>query len=217
MKKLVSVFTVLLLVLSCLSACSAGVQETIPTQVQKTEAAPKDAKDADYLYDWLTEHGTLVGGTCLQYSETNSKGVRFSLCYDTNRTGNSRWYVTYKTEHISGYTIETKLILFWEKNKTPADITVSGFGSYTDYYRSMEYSHNSKAFTNNSPVETEDFYGSTVNIDNAEKDLIAEIQTMNTICEENAQKSLCFILDWLKESFCSTAKMTMSDFGYDSY
>ena len=199
MKKTISIIFVLILITSSMTACVG---------------APKDA---DYLYNWLTEHGTLVSGTRLQYSGTNSEGERFFLCYDTNRTENRKWYVTYETEHILGYKIETELVLFCEDSKTSMYITAWGRDNYSEYHRIREYSHKPKVFTKNSPIEYEDSYGSTVHVPDAEKNLISEVSALDTICSKNAQKNLCTILDWLKESFCPTAKMKMSDFGYDNY
>ena len=206
MKKTISIIAIFLLSIFVLSACDIG-----------SISLGEKPKDADYLYEWLTEHGTLVSGTRLQYFGTNSKGERFSLCYDTNLSEKSRWYVTYETEHILGYKIETKLFLFSEDSKTYAHITTSGIGDYSDYYRSMEYSHKPKSFTKNSPIEQGELSGSTVHVPDSDNELVRQIHDMNTICENNAQKSLCQVLDWLKESFCSTAKMKMSDFGYGSY
>lgn len=179
--------------------------------------AANQTRNEDYLYDWLTEHGTLVEGTCLKYSEITSKGDRFSLCYDTNRTENRRWYVTYETEHILGYTIKTELILFWDNEKAPVYITVSGCDSFADYYRSMEYSHRPAVFTKNSPIERGEISGSMIHVPDSDKELVRQILDMSAICENNASKNLCLILDWLKDSFCPTAKMSMSNFGYNNY
>lgn len=214
MKKFVSLIAVLLIVSSCLVACSKTPKETVSPTAQETEATPKDA---DYLYDWLTEHGTLVGGTCLQYSGTDASGTKFTLCYDTSYVDKLRWYVQYTTTDASGRTIVTQLFLFCDDANAMSRISVYGYGTFDDYYRGMEYSHKPKTFTKNSPIEHEDSYGSTVNINKVGKDVIAEVHKMNTICEDNAQKNLCLILDWLKDSLCTTASMKMSDFGYDRY
>ena len=206
MKKKFYIIFIFLLCTLILSSCDIG-----------SISLGEKPKDADYLYDWLAENGNLVGGTCLQYSGTNAKGDRFSLCYDTDLPEKSRWYVSYETEHIFGYKIETKLFLFSESKKTYVYISASGRGDYSDYYRSMEYSHNPKSFTKNSPIERGELSGSTVHVPDSDKSLVQEIIALNTICEDNAQKNLCTILDWLEASVCQTANMEMSDFGYDKY
>ena len=174
-----------------------------------------EPKDAEYLYDWLTEHGTLVGGTCLQYSSTDESGIKFTLCYDTV-LGNS-FYVNYATKDNYGRTITTKLFLFADGKEAYSHISVYGIGKYSDYYRSLEYSHNPAIFTKNSPIERGELSGSTVHVPDSEKALVKEILELNTICEDLAQKNLCAILDWMKESFCQTSNMTMTDFGYNNY
>ena len=210
MKKYVSLVMVILLVISCLTACG--------------KSKGKDAdKGADYLYDWLTEHGTLVdGGTCLQYSEIAANGAEIALYHSTP----DEWYVTYKVLDDSGYTVVTRLTLFGNASKAHANITVSGFGDFDAYWRCMEYFHNPKRFTRNSPIEQGAFSGSEVRVDvsvNAQgnytivDELASEMLMMNSKCEELAHERLCFILDWLKDSFCPTANMTMSDFGYNNY
>lgn len=175
------------------------------------------SKDADYLYDWLLEHGTLVDGTCLQYSETDKSGAKFMLCYDTNYVDKLRWQVQHSTTDSSGRTIITTLFLFSAGKEASSHISVYGLGEYDDYYRSLEYYHNPAIFTKNSPIEQGELSGSTVHVPDSEKALIKEILTLNTICENRAQKSLCLILDWLENTFCPAANMNMSDFGYDNY
>lgn len=199
MKKTISIIAILILTSSLMTACISN------------------SKGADYLYDWLLEHGTLVDGTCLQYSETDKSGAMITLCYDTNYADKFRWHVQRSTTDSSGRTIITTLYLFYDSNKSPSAISVCGSGPFEDYYRTLEYFHNPVNFTRNSPIEIGDFGGSTVNIDNAGPDLTSEIIEMNIICKDNTQASLCLILDWLKDSFCPTADMTMSDFGYDNY
>ena len=199
MKRILSIIIILILISSLITACGSS------------------PKDADYLYDWLLEHGTLVEGTRLQYSDTDKSGAKFTLCYDTNYVDKLRWQVQHSTTDSSGRTIITTLYLFYNSNKSLSVISVCGSGAFEDYYRLLDYFHNPAKFTRNSPIEIGDFSGSTVNIDNAESNLIAEITEMNNICEDNTQTSLCLILDWLKDSFCPTANMTMSDFGYDNY
>jgi hypothetical protein len=226
MKKFVSLIAVLLLVVFCLSACSENPQETGTLPIQETEASPKDA---DYLYNWLTEHGTLVGGTCLQYSATDSSGIKFTLCYDTNYVEKLRWQVQYITSDDSGRTINTQLFLFYDGSKTPVNISVDGSGCFYGYSRYMEYSINPQNFTNNSPIDMGNCDGSTVvrdvfipgqgstTVTDNKEGLQAELDTMDRICKDRAQKSLCVILDWLENTFCPTANMTMADFGYEKY
>ena len=187
------------------------------------------AKDDNYLYDWMANNGTLIDGTYLQYSETDTNGTTFSLRYDPNLTENRRWYVACTHVSSSGYTIATTLILFWEKPNTPVSISVFGSGRFDGYRRSLEYSHNSNEFTSNSPIKKERYSGDTVvkdifiagqgptTITDKTEGLQAELDNMDRICSTNAQKSLCLILDWLKNSFCSEANMKMSDFGYENY
>lgn len=199
MKKLFSIIAILILVFSLMTACGVG------------------PKDKDYLYGWLTEHGTLVGGTCLQYSKTDVNGDRFILCYDTNYVEKLRWQVQYSTKDTSGRTIITTLFLFNDSDKSLAHISVYGSGVFDDYHRTLEYFHDPAMFTKNSPIDIGELSGSTVHVPDSEEALIKEVLTLNTICEDHAQKSLCLVLDWLKESFCHTAKMSISDFGYDNY
>ena len=199
MKKIISIITIIILVSSFMTACTSP------------------PKDADYLYEWLSEHGTLVDGTCLQYSGTDENGAKFLLCYDTNYVDNLRWRVEYSTIDILGHTINTQLFLFYDDTKAVSRIYVYGSGTFDDYYCGREYSHKPEKFTKNSPIEEEDYLGSTVNINEVGKDVLSEIYNMNTVCESCAQKNLCMILDWLKNSFCPTAKMSMSDFGYKNY
>lgn len=199
MKKIISIIAILILVSSFMTACFSG------------------PKDTDYLYGWLSEHGTLVDGTCLQYSGTDKNGTKFSLCYDTSYVEKLRWHVHYSTKDTSGRTIITTLFLFNDSDKSLAHISVYGSGAFDDYYRTLEYFHNPAIFTINSPIEHGELDGSTVHVPDSGEALIKEILTLNDICEDRAQKSLCLILDWLKNSFCTTAKMSMSDFGYDNY
>lgn len=218
MKKITSIIAILLLAFSLFSACN-NVQQTVGDT----------PKDADYLYDWLTEHGTLVGGTCLQYSETDANGDRFILCYDTNYVEKLRWQVQYTTKDASGRTINTQLFLFYVGNNSPAEISVHGTGEFDGYYRYMEYSINPQKFTNNSPIAMGNCDGSTVVRDvfiagqgpttvvDDKEGLQDELDTMDRECEDLAQENLCLTLDWLKDSLCPTANMKMSDFGYDKY
>lgn len=211
MKKLIAVIVILILVSSLMTACS------------------DNSKDSDYLYDWLTEHGTLVDGTCLQYAEIGTDGARFALCYDTNYGDNREWYVKYIVTDNTNRTVETQLTLFWDGSITPVWITVYGSDDFDDYYRCMEYFHTANKFTPNSPIERGDFSGSTVvrdifvagqgptTITDDTEGLPDELDKMDRECETHAQESLCLILDWLKNSFCPLAKMRMSDFGYKSY
>jgi hypothetical protein len=218
MKKAISIFAVFLLVFATLSACDIGNNKPV-----------EEPKDADYLYDWLTEHGTLVDGTRLQYSETDATGVNFSLCYDTNYVDSHKWYVLYTANDDAGRTVTTRLTLFWRDSNTPAEITVTGSGDFDGYYRSMEFSHDPQRFTNNSPIDIGNYDGSTVVRDvfiagqgpatvvDDKEGLQDELDTMDSNCKNLAHGSLCAILDWLKESFGPTANMTMSNFGYDKY
>lgn len=214
MKKFVSLIAVLLLVVFCLAACSENPQETGTPPVQETEASPKDA---DYLYDWLTEHGTLVDGTCLQYSGTDKSGTKYTLSYDTSYVDKLRWQVQCSTKDASGRTIITQLFLFYDRNKAMAQISVHGSGAFDDYYRTLEFYHDPAIFTKNSPIEHGDLNGSTVHVPDSDEALIKEVLALNTICEDRAQGGLCSVLDWLKNSFCPAANMSMSDFGYDKY
>ena len=218
MKKAISIFAIFLLIIATLSACDIGNN--------KPSEAPKDA---DYLYGWLTEHGTLVDGTSLQYSEIDATGVKFSLCYDTNYVDSYKWHVLYTASDDAGRPVTTRLTLFWRGSNTPAEITVTGSGDFDGYYRSMEFSHDSQRFTDNSPISMGSYDGSTVVRDEFKADegpttivddkegLQDELDTMDRKCNDLAHGSLCAILDWLKESFCPTANMKMSDFGYDKY
>lgn len=206
MKKVISIFVVILLVSSLLSACDNGAHETKDTP-----------RDAGYLYDWLTEYGTLVDGTCLQYSEKDADGNAFILCYNTNYVEKLRWHVQYTTTDASGRAINTQLFLFYEGNNVPARTTVFGADSFEDYYRTLEYFHAPAQFTHNSPISIGELDGSTVHVPDSDRALVEEILTMNTICEDNAQKNLCVILDWLKDSLCPAANMKISDLGYDKY
>ena len=212
MKKFVSLMDVLMLFVFCVVACTENTHVTVAPTVQETEATPKDA---DYLYNWLTEHGTLVGGTCLQYSSTDKSGTKFTLCYDTNYVEKLRWRVEYSTKDSSGRTVITTLYLFPDDKEASSHISVFGLGKYEDYYRSLEFYHDPAKFTKNSPIEIGELSGSTVHVPDAEKTLISEILALNTICEDRAQGSLCSVLDWLKNSFCPAANMSMSDFGYE--
>ena len=225
MKKFVSLIAVFLLVASCLAACSRNPQETVAPTVQETEATPKDE---DYLYDWLTEHGTLVDDTCLQYSGTDASGTKFTLCYDTEYVEKLRWRVQYGINNPARRTTTT-LYLFCDFEETFSNITVSGSGAFSGYYRSLEYYHDPTKFTHNSPIEIGEYDGSTVvrevwvpgqglttKVDPTEG-LQEQLDIMDNACRENAQKNLCKILDWLKDSFCPTANMTMTDFGYEKY
>ena len=104
-----------------------------------------------------------------------------------------------------------------------------GSGTFDGYYRSMEYYHKPNTFTQNSPIERDGLNGSEVTNDvfisgqgpttviDDTPGLQDQLNRMDAICEENAQKNLCVILDWLMDSFCPTANMKMSDFGYDRY
>lgn len=196
MKKVASIISLFLVSITILSACG-------PT------------KDADYLYDWLTEHGTLVNGTRLEYSYMYEPGSEITLCYDT-AMGNS-FYVNYTIKDYFGRKVITKLFLFSDSKEAPSCISVYGIGEYSDYYRSLEYYHAPALFTKNSPIERGELGGSTVHVPDSEKALITEILALNTICEDRAQTSLCRILDWLENTFCPAAKMSMSDFGYEKY
>lgn len=176
-----------------------------------------EPKDVDYLYDWLTEHGTLVDGTILQYSETDSNGNEFILRYNTNYVESLRWQVSCSTKDDLGRTVITTLYLFPDDKEASSHISVFGLGKYEDYYRSLEFYHDPAKFTKNSPIEIGELSGSTVHVPDAEKTLISEILALNTICEDRAQGSLCSVLDWLKNSFCPAANMSMSDFVYEKY
>lgn len=212
MKKIVSLIAVLLLVVFCLTACSEHVHGT------GTHSTQAIKKGADYLYDWMTQHGTLVGGTCLQYSDTDESGKEFTLCYDTGYVEKYRWQMRCITTDTTGHTIITTLYCHptWPFDRE-SSISVYGCGKYEDYYRSLQFYHDPEKFTKNSPIECGELGGSTVHAPDSEEALIKEILTLNDICEDRAQTNLCLILDWLKNSFCPTAKMSMSDFGYDKY
>ena len=186
-------------------------------------------KSTENLYNWLTEHGTLVDGTCLQYSETDSYGNEIILCYNTNYVKDLRWQIRYIKTDSSQRTITTTLFLFSGSKKYLSEISVHGFGIFSNYFRSMEYYHIPSTFTKNTPIEQKSFTGSQVTndifisgqgpttvVDNT-PGLQDQLNNMDKICKDNAQQNLCVILDWLKDSLCPTVKMSMSDFGYNKY
>lgn len=225
-KKTRTILSIILLAVVCISACVVLI---VAYGHQKPNHDSIEPKDKDYLYNWLTEHGTLVDGTSLQYSETDANGDRFILCYSTSNVEKRMWQVHYSTKDTSGRTIETTLFLFSDSDKSQASISVYGAGTFADYYRDFAFHHNKNTFTKNSPIERGNHGGSTVTqnifipgqgpatIVDDTPGLQTMLNRMDSICENNAQKNLCVILNWLKESFCKTANMKMSDFGYNRY
>lgn len=151
-----------------------------------------------HLYNWLEENGQLLNGTDLVYQQTGEVGDLFVLRYST---ASSVMCIEYST-HYEGYHITVELPLFYEDNEVLTTIEVEN----EDFlYRGLEFSHNRKEFTRNSPIEHHDWYGNT------------EAYGMTSICEDFAQKSICKILDWMSESLCPSVKMELSDFGYTKY
>lgn len=156
-------------------------------------------KSEKHLYDWLEENGQLLNGTDLEYKQTGEVGDLFVLRYSTVSAG--MMYIEYST-HYEGYHITVELPLFYKDDGVLTRIEVEN----EDFlYRGLEYYHNRKEFTRNSPIEHHDWYGNT------------EAYGMTSICEDFAQKSICKILDWMSESLCPSVKMELSDFGYTKY
>lgn len=226
-KKTRTILSVVLSTVVCILACVILIFIYGPNQENNKDST--EPKDKDYLYNWLTEHGTLVDGTSLQYAGTDENGNRFTLCYNTSNVEKFMWQVYYSTKDTSGRTIATTLFLFSDSDKSQASISVYGAGTFDDYYRDFAFYHNKNTFAKNSPIERGNHGGSTVTqnifipgqgpatIVDDTPGLQTMLNRMDSICENNAQKNLCLILDWLKESFCKTAKMKMSDFGYNRY
>lgn len=210
--KFVLIIMIIFLVLPTLSSCKS---------TQK--------RDADYLYDWLTQHGTLVNGTCLEYTGMGKDGTTFSISYNTVFVEAYRWNVWSTSTDSSRRTIDTRLVLFGDSKEASCEISVSGSGTFDAYARCLDFYHVPTIFTNKSPIEMGMSDGSTVvyeifkagqgpvTIVDDTEGLQEELNTMDDICYDNAHKNLCEILDWLKDSFCARADMTMSDFGYEKY
>ena len=187
------------------------------------------SKDETYLYEWMTKHGTLIDGSKLQYADYSNE-TKFILCYDNvTYVDSMKWYVECIKPEEAGYRTKIHVTLYWKDQHSPASITVSRTIKYRGYTRSLKYFHSPETFVVNGPISPEEYYGSTVSdevympnegivtiIDDT-LGLQSELDKMDWKCSSQAQSGLCEILDWLKNEFCPTANMRMSDFGYDSY
>ena len=166
-------------------------------------------KDETYLYEWMTEHGTLADGTILQYTDTDSSGNRFTLIYDPSRAKQARWYIDYENSDKTSFKRSVRnLSLFDFDGSMSTYIKVVNVSDPERPTTEMPFWHNVSDFTRNSPV---------VLGDPSEYFSTEWWGTTRTMCEDYAQPDLCVILDWLKNEFCPTANMRMSDFGYGSY
>lgn len=166
-------------------------------------------KDEAYLYEWLTEHGTLVNGSVLQYTDTDSDGNKFTLIYDPSRAKQARWYINYENSNNSQFSRSIrKLSLFATGTSADAYIRVDQIGGQEPDTTEMIFWHTPANFMRNSPVVLGDVseYTSTT-----------WWGVTRNLCENYAQTDLCIILDWLQNSFCQEANMKMTDFGYDAY
>jgi hypothetical protein len=203
---------------------------TVAIAVGSFLAYIKRPKDEAYLYEWMTENASLIDGTRLQYTDTQKNGSKFTLNYDTyNYVESMKWYIEYDIPEREGYCTTVHVTLYWEDNECPATITVSGTGNLDGYNRTLKYSHNPESFTRGSPIKTNSYSGSTVPTDgnfpelagssflDSERLLQAKLEYMDQKCSILAHSSLCKVLDWLNESFCPEANMSISDFGYSSY
>lgn len=192
---------ILLSILACLIMGAAGWFAYILI-VPNAEQSERVAKDKNYLYKWMTEHGTLVDGTILQYSDTDTGGNKYTLYYNPNKIEQCRWYVEYEPAKGILYSRYVWLTLFGGEKSEEVWIT---FTSQSGNQTRMAYYHTLDSFTRNAPVEFGETY-CTDSSDNAQ-----------SLCEQSAQLDLCKILDWLKNSFCPATDMTMADFGYPMY
>ena len=159
-------------------------------------------KDETYLYEWMTKHGTWVDSSILQYTDTDSSGNTFALCYDTNKVAQCRWYIKYIPQRGLLYSRYTLLTLFASEKSEEVWIT---FTSQAGNHTRMAFYHTPDNFTRDQSVE----FGETYYTDPSDN--------APSLCEQSAQYDLCNILDWLKKSFCPESNMRMSDFGYNSY
>ncbi len=219
MKKFaIKLSTILLLVVICLSTlygCS-------------TKETSEDAKDNDYLYNWLLENGELINGTALIYEEKLDENKVFALHYDTGYV--NELFVTYSITDYEGYQLEATLPLFIDDDKVLSHLTLINADGFT---RGLEYYHTPNSFTSKTPVEHRDTYGDTISMEDypheyvdgkivvkvpdEDKAKIEELKRMNNLCEELSHGTLCNILDWLNEKICPLAEMKISDFGYKAY
>lgn len=152
-----------------------------------------------HLYNWLLENGQLLNGTDLEYKQTGAVGDLFVLRYSSGSS--STMFIEYST-HSDEYQITVKVPLFSKTDKVLARIEVE---NEAFEYRGLEYYHNTKEFTRNSPVTHHEWYGNTTSY------------ALSSTCEEFAQTGICKILDWMKDSLCPATGMKLSDFGYSKY
>lgn len=188
---------VLLSILACLILGVAGCLGYIlfAPETKQVEAI----KDENYLYKWMTEHGTVTGGTVLEYYDYNDTG-RYTLIYDPSRPEQCRWYIDYSGKTgLFSHSISYAALF-------PKDDTATTLLTVSDQYNEttgIEFSYTPSTFTRNSPVVYERFTsGSTYYVNR---------------CKIHAQRDLRTVLDWLQNSFCPAAGMTMADFGYPMY
>lgn len=183
-------------------------------------------KDEDYLYQWLTENGTLLDGTILHYTVQGPGNTLFTLAYDTRNYGDDfKWYIESYTPVINCMRTKVHVTLFWDSQdnpvwdstESPAWIRVTGAEYLEGYGYELAYCHSPQTFTSNSPVKHGNFKEYLASdIDPLSAKGIA-YSKMRSTCYSESQATLCQLLDWLKDSFCPVADMTMADFGYPMY
>lgn len=182
-------------------------------------------KGSEYLHEWMLEHGVLVGGTQLQYTDYYSDGTKFVLCYDNNKIDSQKWYVECSYPETSYCDTTVKLTLFWEGEDSPGRVVACGTGNIDEYYRYLEFTHTPAMFASNSPITVTETGGSTAPIGSEQENVFTDdglslryqLLKLDARCSACSQAGVCKILDWLKESFCPEADMSMDDFGYTSY
>jgi hypothetical protein len=148
----------------------------------------------------MTEHATFVNSTELQYSDTDSKGNKYTLCYSDGP------YIEYEANKKNTSFPRTVSYSLFQDEKT-ATTLIHVTNPFEDNVTTMRFYHTPAIFTRNSPIHLGDVskYGSN------------DWGNAQTMCENYAHPDLCAILDWLKNSICPAADMTMADFGYPMY
>lgn len=222
-------FCVVITLIFCMFGCKKPQEK-----ISETETSPKISNEI--VYDWLLENGELTNGTSLSYTITSTNGDALNITANTDKTvelsyvsiPTANFEVTFTTKLISdnqhsfdckivdptGTGKEYKLIVDKATFTSSSPIkegNIIGFyidGSFTDSILAnngkhfYEYFSSTKGETVQKEIPTEK---------------MAVIEAIEHIFYQQAQESLCNMLDLMSSDLCVLWGIKLADLGYEKF
>ncbi|MBO7250849.1 MAG: hypothetical protein J6V42_06205 [Clostridia bacterium] len=183
---------ILALIIALSMLLLAGCQ--VKTPEPQTPKTPEEAREI--LYNWLVENGELRDGTDLLY---------FSGDFFIKTSVSKKIEVFYSKGNVGNYTVSFSLpLLSNEKNVTLLITLKKSIDTYI-----FECIHTPETFQKNIPLTYEKL--SSTNTNRGDNKIAKDF------AQECSHTALAEILEWLENTVCKPAGLTLSDLGYKAY